>query len=46
VLAYGGKDLLVFLRENDELITTRRVNYIIRSRLNLEEKIAVIPNFR
>jgi hypothetical protein len=45
-LASGGIDLLVFLRENGLSTTTRRVNYIIRSRLNLEEKIAVIPNFR
>lgn len=37
-LAYGGKDLLQYLKDNGVLSTTRKVNDIIRSKLNPEEK--------
>ena len=37
-LSYGGKDLLLFLRENGVLSTTRKINDIVRSKLELDEK--------
>ncbi|MEP0481205.1 MAG: hypothetical protein ABJD23_13365, partial [Nonlabens sp.] len=37
-LAYGGKDLLPLLKDNGVLTTTRKVNDVLRSKLNPEEK--------
>ncbi|MEO9501894.1 primase-helicase family protein [Nonlabens ulvanivorans] len=37
-LAYGGKDLLHFLRENGVITTTRKVNEVIKAKLLLEQK--------
>jgi len=45
-LAYGGKDLLHYLRENGVQSSTRKINEVIKSKLLLEEKNSSYEKFQ